>query len=465
MQSLLTTGAAAGIRLPKVCAIVRSTGDRTRAELLKRAVASILTQTGIDVECIVVFNGSDYDDSLLAWTQAQRHTRTFVLDCADKALATLMGRAMVRGDFFCFLDDDDQYLPGALAFRANYLAERPLLDCVATNGYYVSERRVRPVFAKADRFARDGYVESLLHSRNWLASCGGMFRASTVPAAYFTNLTRHREWTLIAYRIATDLRVEFVNRLGYRVYNLAGSQSKRSTYVDAGVEVLDAMLAWPRGARYAAALRRQKARAYRGAASYYRIYHDFGRAWSAYWHALRSPGGWRHAPYGALLMLRVSRPVEDVLRNGVTSPGFSLGWRLSSLIAPRRSAAGAAPQWRVFVVAVRPVAVYCLAGGSAALCRIGDVFSKDERDWLREYCERGQLDFAELTLERGAHGNLDVVACERSPEPLPAALPLSDRLALLRRFSKAVYAEYVAPVRERRRFAKDMRRWLQMREC
>lgn len=465
MQSVLASGAAAGIRLPKVCAIVRSTGDRTRVELLERAVTSILTQTGIDVECIVVFNGSDFDDGLLKWTQAQRHTRTFVLDRADKALATLMGRALASGDFFCFLDDDDEYLPGALAFRANYLAERPLLDCVATNGYYVSERRVRPVFAKAERFAREGYVESLLHSRNWLASCGGMFRSSTVPAAYFTNLTRHREWTLIAYRIATDLRVDFVNRLCYRVYNLAGSQSKRSSYVDAGVEVIDAMLAWPRGARYAAALRRQKARAYRGAASYYRICHDFGRAWSAYWRALRSPGGWRHAPYGALLMLRLTRPFKDVLRNARTSPGFSLGWRLSSLLAPRRNAGGGAPQWRVFVVAVRPVAAYCLAGGSAELCRMGDAFSKAERDWLREYCERSQLDFAELTIERGAQGDIVIVACERSPEPLPAALPLSDRMALLRRFAGAVHAEYVAPVRERRRFAKDMRRWLQTREC
>lgn len=465
MQSVLMTRATAGIRLPKVCAIVRSTGDRTRAKLLERAVASILSQTGIDVECIVVFNGSDYDDGLLAWTQAQRRTRTFVLDRADKALATLIGRALVRGDFFCFLDDDDQYLPGALSFRANYLAERPLVDCVATNGYYVSERRVRPVFARAERFAREGFVESLLHSRNWLASCGGMFRTSTVSAAYFTNLTRHREWTLIAYRIAADLRVEFVNRLCYRVYNLAGSQSKRSTYVDAGVDVIDAMLAWPHGARYAAALRRQKARAYRGAASYYRICHDFGKAWSAYWRAVRSPGGWRHAPYGALLMLRVTRPFRDVLGKADTSSGFSLGWKLSSLVVPRRYPVEPVPQWRTFVVAVRPVTAYCLAGGSAALCRIGDAFSKAECEWLREYCENNQLDFAELTLERGAHGNLEVAACRRSPEPLPAALPWSDRVTLIRRFSKAVHAEYVAPVRERRRFAKDMRRWLLTREC
>jgi len=225
------------------------------------------------------------------------------------------------------------------------------------------------------------------------------------------------------------------------------------------------MLAWPRGARYAGALRRQKARAYRGAASYYRICHDFGKAWSAYWRALRSPGGWRHAPYGALLMLRLTRPVQDVLHSPRTSHGFSLGWRLSSLVAPRRKAAVAAPQWRVLVVAVRPIAAYRLAGASAALCRMGDAFSKAEHDWLLEYCERNQLDFAELAIERGAQGRLDVVACERSPEPLTAALPLTDRVALLLRFSKAVHAEYVAPVRERRRFAKDMRRWLQTREC
>ncbi|MBV9270425.1 MAG: glycosyltransferase [Candidatus Eremiobacteraeota bacterium] len=309
-----TSRALPAVGLPRVTAILRSRGDRIRAGVFRRALRSILGQSGVSVTCIVIFNGDSYDPELLDWVQAQPNTRMVVLDSPDKAAATLMGRSMVNTDFFCFLDDDDEFLPGALCFAAGYLMEHPRIDCVATNGYFVEGDNVRILLEDAWRFAQDGYIPSLLRSRNWLASCGGMFRSATVGKKYFADLTRHREWTLIAFRIASDLNVEFVNRPTCRVYSIANSQSKRTTYVDAGVETLDAMLRWNRDSRNVPTLRKRQADAYRRAASYYRMQGDFGRAWRMLWNALGLPGGWRHLPYATLLLMRDLRPAVEVQR-------------------------------------------------------------------------------------------------------------------------------------------------------
>lgn len=299
---------------PRVSAIVRSTGDSSRAGVLRRALRSIFQQPGVSIDCIVVFNGTAYDAELLQWVQRQPDTRTVVLAGPDKALATAIGRSLVGGDFYCFLDDDDEFLPGALCFGANYLMEHPRLDCVATNGYCVEGDDVRILLEDADRFAQDGYIPTLLRARNWLVSCGGMFRTATVGEKYFLDLTRHREWTLIAFRIASDLDVQFVNRPTCRVYGAPDSQSNETAYVDAAVETLDAMLRWNRDPRNVPLLRKRQAEAYRNAASHYRMQGDFARAWRMFWRALELPGGWRHVPYAALLLTRDARPATEVRR-------------------------------------------------------------------------------------------------------------------------------------------------------
>jgi len=299
---------------PRVSEIIRSTGDASRTAVLKRAVRSILDQSGVGIDCIVVFNGTSYDREALAWVQEQPNTRLVLLGGPDKAAATLLGRSLVTSDFFIYLDDDDEFLPGALCFAANYLMEHPRIDCVATNGYYVEGDNVRILLEDAWRFAQDGYIPSLLRGRNWLASCGGMFRTATVGKKYFDDLTRHREWTLIAFRVASDLNVQFVNTPTCRVYSIPGSQSKRTTYVDAAVETLDAMLRWNRDPRNVPGLRKRQADAYRNAASYYRMQGDFARAWQMLWRALWLPGGWHHLPYAALLLTRTARPALEVQR-------------------------------------------------------------------------------------------------------------------------------------------------------
>lgn len=294
-----------------VTTIIRTAAASSRATLLERALASVFEQEGVDSRCVVVVNGANPDPEIVARLQNDPRLTCIVDYEAGKPEATAIGRLAVTTEFFTFLDDDDEFLPGGLALRARALRESPELACVATNGEYVHDGRVEHVFSKRTRIAKD-YAGLVLRHRNWLASCGGTFRSVQVGIEYFLDLPPHREWTLIAYRIASHLPVRFLDVATYRVHSTPHSQSKTQTYVESGVDVAKAMMAWnTRAARIPAILRCEND-AYRLACSHHRVMGNIARAWHYYRKSIMSPFGVSFLPYGALLLARERRPVPDL---------------------------------------------------------------------------------------------------------------------------------------------------------
>jgi glycosyltransferase involved in cell wall biosynthesis len=295
-----------------VTVIIRTGAATERALLLQRAIASVVGQADVEPTCVVVVNGENANPRIVESLRDDRRVQCIIDLTADKSRATLIGRQAVRTEFFTFLDDDDEFLPGALAIRARYLRERPWIACVATNGEYLREGRTVPVICDSKRIAGD-YAGSVLRQCNWLASCGGTFRTSAVGEEYFDNLPPHREWTLIAYRIATRLPVQYLDISTYRIYSTPASQSKALTYLHAVPRVSQLMLAWNAGGGRAGMILRNENRGYRAACSYHRIAGDLPKAWRFYSKAVRSPFGLSFFPYAALLILRIRRPVPELL--------------------------------------------------------------------------------------------------------------------------------------------------------
>lgn len=303
-----------------VTTIIRTAAAPARARLLERALASVFAQEGVDSQCVVVVNGACPDPAILARLQNDGRLTCIVEPQAGKAEATAIGRLAVRTEFFTFLDDDDEFLPGGLALRARVLRANPELACVATNGEYVRDGRVEHVFRKSTRIAKD-YAGLVLRHRNWLASCGGTFRSAQVGIEYFLDLPPHREWTLIAYRLASHLPVRFLDVATYRVHSTPQSQSKTQTYVESGVEVARAMMAWNTRARRIPAILRCENDAYRLACSHHRVTGDIARAWHYYRKSIMSPFGVTFLPYAALLLARERRPVPDLFARRARVPG------------------------------------------------------------------------------------------------------------------------------------------------
>ena len=261
-----------------------------------------------------MFNGSDYDRDVIAWTRAQPNTECVVLDGPDKGMATFVGRALVASDYFAYLDDDDELLDGALERRAQIMRDRPDLDCVATNGYYVQGTTTRLMFEHTKELRQRGYVQSLLDAQNWLASCGGLFRTATVKMSYFKNLPPHREWTVIAFRVASSLNVQFEDVPTFRVHSSPGSQSKQDSYVDASIVIYDELKRCTNDARQRQLIRYGQGAAYRSMCSHYRMRRNFPAAWRAYGRAICSVGGWRYLPYIVLLLLQRSEPWTNLIK-------------------------------------------------------------------------------------------------------------------------------------------------------
>ncbi len=96
---------------------------RNRADLLPRAIRSVLEQTWPDLELIVVDDASDIPVTLTTTDPRVRLLRNETArGCAD---ARNVGFQAPRGRFLCMLDDDDWYLPEKLESQARYLLDHP----------------------------------------------------------------------------------------------------------------------------------------------------------------------------------------------------------------------------------------------------------------------------------------------------------------------------------------------------
>lgn len=98
-----------------------------RAELLERAVRSLLRQSEKDWEGIIVDDGStdDTDSGILTYLKPDTGIKYFRKKHSGEALTKNHGIHVSKGKFITFLDSDDEYHPDHLASRKRYLMQNP----------------------------------------------------------------------------------------------------------------------------------------------------------------------------------------------------------------------------------------------------------------------------------------------------------------------------------------------------
>jgi glycosyltransferase involved in cell wall biosynthesis len=286
--------------LPTVSVIIPTTCEARRWESLQRAIDSARDTEGVEVSVIVVVNGKRFDQACLDELQSRSDIAVAYRDEGSAPLAQRHGRSMVQTEFFAFLDDDDEYLPQALAHRCTPLLADPSLDFVATNGYRRLGTEDRIVVSNAQSVQADPLAA--LTRENWLASCGGLFRTASVSLDYFDNPAPFLEWTYLAYRLALDFKMAFVDVPTFRINDTPASLSKSAAYREAELSVLLHIAGLP--------LPRAVGRQVRGKVG--RVYHDLSfearlqgqgaRAWLLHARSLLLPGGWRYLGYSRKLL-------------------------------------------------------------------------------------------------------------------------------------------------------------------
>ena len=190
---------------------------------------------------------------------------------------------MVETEFFGFLDDDDEYLPGAVPLRLAALVNDASLDAVITNGYRQENGQDVVQFAAFSAIQSDPLGCLMDHA--WLHSGGVLFRAARVSSDYF-HVPRMMELTYMALMLVLTRRLRFLDVPTYRFYSgTAESLSDtRADHRDAP-EAIRQMIAL----RLPAHIRRRLARKY--AASLHALSdleRQDGNLWAAWRYHLKS---------------------------------------------------------------------------------------------------------------------------------------------------------------------------------
>ena len=126
--------------MPRVSVIIPT---YNRAALLREAIDSVLAQTYADFEIIVVDDGSVDDTAAMLATLTDPRLRYVRQANAGRSAARNQGLALAQGEFICFLDDDDAFLPNKLSDQTADLDRRTEIGLIV-GGWRLMDERGRP---------------------------------------------------------------------------------------------------------------------------------------------------------------------------------------------------------------------------------------------------------------------------------------------------------------------------------
>lgn len=171
-----------------------------RRDSILRAINSVLSQDGVELELIVVDDGSTDDSVALVERQiSDSRLRIIQQQNAGACSARNAGIDAARGEFVAFLDSDDMFLPGHLSQSLRRLRE--MVGPTVVYGRIVVDRGRNKTFLKPPRAIRPGEPMS-----EYLLCDQGFVQTSTVVLSRDLAL-RTKYDTLLRFGQDTDFAI------------------------------------------------------------------------------------------------------------------------------------------------------------------------------------------------------------------------------------------------------------------
>lgn len=210
-----------------VSVIIPTTCETSRATMLYRAIDSICIQTGVQTEILVICNGHKQDSHLLESLKKNSWIRIASLPEGNVSKARHHGLRIASGEFFCFLDDDDEYLPGGLSHRIDIM-KKSNCDVVVTNGLIQKLGIHFPLISSAAEEINADVCKSFL-KQNWFASPALLFRRSSIKEELFDFQYKYFEWTYLFFVLVSEQKkIIFDDHLTYRIYGDTPQSSSKT---------------------------------------------------------------------------------------------------------------------------------------------------------------------------------------------------------------------------------------------
>ncbi|MDR2839013.1 MAG: glycosyltransferase family 2 protein [Azonexus sp.] len=291
----------------EVTVIIPTMADMRRRDSLFRAIDSVIAASTRPVHIVVVANGNRRSAEVENALRNRNHLELLSLDVGSLPLALLVGRQAVKTPYFAFLDDDDEYLPGAIDARVAALASDDSCDFVVTNGYRyldTGERRAadRLYLRNQDKISMAPLAA--LFYQNWLpSSCAGLFRSARIGVEYFEEPHPYAEWTWLAFKLCmAGKKVAVLDQPTFRINDTPDSLSKSSAYGEAYDELYQKMLAMNPPKSIATMIRAHIGRNFHHQADMLRKQREWRAAWNAHLKSLFYPGGLKYLPFSRHLV-------------------------------------------------------------------------------------------------------------------------------------------------------------------
>lgn len=181
-----------------------------QAEFLERAIKSVLSQTGVEIEYIVCDPGST--DGSREIIEIYRDRISHVVYEKDKGAADGLnnGFAFATGDIYCYLNSDDTFEPGAFKAVAQYFKEHPDVDVVCGHTYIT------------DRY--DNHLRRVWSERYWPPAVAHGAAVQIQPSTFFRrgaylssggfDVTNRRNWDggLLAAMYASGSKIRVIDQ-------------------------------------------------------------------------------------------------------------------------------------------------------------------------------------------------------------------------------------------------------------
>jgi len=190
-----------------------------RANLVTRAIRSVLNQTYKNIEIIVVDDASpDNTDEVIAGLSDQRIRYIRHAQNKGPSAARNTGIRAANGSYVAFLDDDDEWKSDKIERQLQFFEKAPV-DAVLCASF-VNDKRTRPFSRKSVR------LEDLKRGNVFAPGSGLIVRASVLKNVWFDESIGHGEDWDALISIASGYRIGYLDE---PLYNVNDASHERIT--------------------------------------------------------------------------------------------------------------------------------------------------------------------------------------------------------------------------------------------